>query len=100
TAASGPLVASLIGDLFDPAERGRIYGFVVSGELLGTLVGLLVAGNLAAISWRLALGALALPCVALAVIIARTLPEPERGGRGRLPAREGARRDQACALPP
>jgi MFS family permease len=84
TAASGPLVASLIGDLFAPGERGRIFGFVVAGELLGTLVGLLVAGNLAALSWRAGLAVLALPCVALAVLVARVLPEPRRGGADRL----------------
>jgi MFS family permease len=80
TAASGPVIASLIGDLFAPGERGRVYGYIVAGELLGSLVGLLLAGNLAAVSWRLALWVLALPSLALALLIWRTLPEPARGG--------------------
>ena len=84
TAAAGPLVASLIGDLFAPEERGRVYGYVVAGELFGTLVGLLIAGNLAALSWRAALWLLALPSFALAIAIHRTLPEPARGGGSRL----------------
>jgi MFS family permease len=83
-AAAGPLVASLVGDLFAPAERGRVYGYIVAGELLGTLVGLLVAGNLAALSWRASLWLLAVPSFALAIVIHRTLPEPARGGASRL----------------
>jgi MFS family permease len=85
TAASGPVIASLIGDLFAPAERGRVYGYIVTGELLGSLIGLLLAGNLAAVSWRLALWILALPSLALALLIWRTLPEPARGGASELP---------------
>ena len=33
TAAAGPIVASLVGDLFSAAERGKIYGYILSGEL-------------------------------------------------------------------
>ena len=34
-AAAGPAVASLTGDLFPASERSRIYGMVLTGELLG-----------------------------------------------------------------
>jgi MFS family permease len=98
TAASGPLIASLVGDLFAPGERGRVYGYIVAGELLGSLVGLLVAGNLAAFSWRVALWVLALPSVALGVLIWRTLPEPARGGASWLS--RGAERVIAAAEAP
>jgi predicted MFS family arabinose efflux permease len=90
TAASGPLVASLVGDLFWPGERGRIYGYILAGELAGAGFGLLVSGSIAGFSWRVALWVLALPSVAVAVAIWRMLPEPVRGGASRLP--EGAER--------
>jgi MFS family permease len=84
TAASAPLIASLVGDLFWPDERGRIYGYVLGGQLLGSSFGLLVVGNIASVSWRLSLCVLAVPSVALAVALWRLLPEPARGGASRL----------------
>jgi predicted MFS family arabinose efflux permease len=80
TAAAGPLVASLVGDYFAAAERGRIYGFILAGELAGAGVGFAVTGDLAALSWRAAFVALALPAFVLAWLVIR-LPEPARGGR-------------------
>jgi MFS family permease len=79
TAAAGPFVASLIGDYFPAAERGRIYGYILAGELLGAGVGFAVTGDIAALSWRAALVILALPAFALAWLVMR-LPEPARGG--------------------
>lgn len=81
TAAAGPIVASLVGDYFSGSERGRIYGFILSGELLGVGFGFAVTGDIAALSWRAAFVILALPAFALAVAVMR-LPEPERGGHG------------------
>jgi MFS family permease len=79
TAAAGPFVASLVGDYFPGSERGRIYGFVLAGELVGAGVGFSVTGDIAALSWRAALVILALPAFALAWLVAH-LPEPKRGG--------------------
>ena len=84
TAAAAPFVASLVGDLFPPAERGRIYGYILAGELLGAGFGLIASGNVAAASWRAALWVLALPSLAVAVGLWRLLPEPARGGASRL----------------
>lgn len=82
TAAAGPVVASLVGDLFPPAERSRIYGYVLTGELLGAGAGLLVAGEIgAALGWRYAFFALAIPSAVLAWAVPRLLPEPARGGQ-------------------
>lgn len=53
TATTGPTLASLIGDFFASGERGKIYGFILTGDLLGSVIGLFVSGNAAAISWRL-----------------------------------------------
>ena len=87
TAAAGPVVTSLIGDLFLPAERGRIWGEILAGQLLGSGFGFLVSGNLAGVfSWRVAFVVLSLPGFVLAVALRRLLPEPARGGASRLPA--------------
>src|SRR4029078_8971891 len=51
TAAAGPLVASLVGDYFPAAERGRIYGYVLAGELLGAGVRFAGPGGLATVFW-------------------------------------------------
>jgi MFS family permease len=83
TAAAGPVVASLVGDWFPGAERGRIYGFVLTGELVGAGVGFAVTGDIAALSWRAAFVILALPAFALAWFIFK-VPEPARGGSGAL----------------
>jgi MFS family permease len=84
TAAAGPVVASLIGDYFPSSERGRIYSYVLSGELLGAGAGFAITGDLAALSWRVAFVALALPAFVLARYVWR-MPEPARGGTNPLP---------------
>ncbi|HKC20904.1 MAG TPA: MFS transporter [Gaiellaceae bacterium] len=79
TAAAGPVVASLVGDYFAAAERGRVYGYILAGELAGAGVGFAVTGDIAAVSWRAAFVLLALPALVLAWLVFR-LPEPARGG--------------------
>lgn len=66
TATSGPTLASLTGDFFSPSERGRIYGFILTGDLIGSVSGLFFSGNVAAVSWRLAFWVLAIPSAGLA----------------------------------
>lgn len=85
-AVSGPVVASLIGDYFAPGERGRVYGLVLAGEGACTAVGLLVAGELGAVSWRLGFSWLAVVGFVLAVAVATLLREPIRGESSRLGA--------------
>lgn len=84
TATAGPAIASLTGDFFPAAERGKIYGYILSGELLGAGVGFVVSGSVAGVvSWRAAFAVLALPAAALAIALWRGLPEPERGAQGK-----------------
>jgi MFS family permease len=80
TAAAGPVVASLVGDWFHSSERGRIYGYIISGELVGAAIGFAVTGGIATLSWRAAFVILALPAFVLAWLVFH-LPEPARGGR-------------------
>src|ERR1700728_264207 len=83
TGAAGPIVASLVGDYFPGRERGRIYSFILTGELIGAGVGFAVTGDIAALSWRAAFVILAIPAFFLAYLVFQ-LPEPVRGGQGAL----------------
>lgn len=84
TAAAWPAVASLLGDLFDPQQRSRIWAQILAGELLGTGIGLLAGGNIAAIvSWRASFWILGAPAIAVAYLLWRRVPEPRRGGAQR-----------------
>lgn len=89
-AMAGPAIASLVGDLFPARERGRLYGYILAGELIGAAVGFLLCGNVAAaISWRWAFWAMVGPSLGVAWALHRLLPEPARGGLSQLAA--GAR---------
>lgn len=91
TATAGPTVASLIGDFFPAGERAKVWGQILTGELLGSGVGVVVSGNLgSALSWRYGFAWLAIPGVALAIGIWKLLVEPARGGQSRL--HRGAKR--------
>jgi predicted MFS family arabinose efflux permease len=81
-ATAGPTVASLTGDLFPPRDRGRMYGFILTGEILGAGAGLLVAAFAAHLfGWRAAFLVLTVPSVAVALALRQFLPEPDRGGQ-------------------
>jgi MFS family permease len=99
TAAAGPMIASLIGDYFPGSERGRVYGYILAGDLLGAGFGFAVTGDIAALSWRAAFVLLAVPAFGLAWAMAR-LPEPARAGGGPLPAEEVPAGDASAAGDP
>lgn len=85
SATSGPTVASLTGDLFPASDRSRMYGFILTGEVLGTGAGVLLAGLLSGwLGWRAGFAALAAPSLAIALWLHRSLPEPARGGQSRI----------------
>jgi predicted MFS family arabinose efflux permease len=84
TAAAAPAIASLIGDYFPERERGKIYGYVLSGELIGAGFGFLIAGQFANFGWRAPFFVLVLPTVGVLWLVWR-LPEPARGGPSRMP---------------
>jgi len=81
-AGASPLLASLMGDLFPAEERGKVYGYVLTGELIGAGFGFLVSGNVAGfLSWRWSFWVLALPSFVLAWALRCLLSEPKRGAR-------------------
>jgi MFS family permease len=85
TATAGPAIASLTGDYFPAQERGRVYAYILGGEIAGTAAGFIVSGSVASlISWRAAFVLLAIPGFFLARELYRTVPEPLRGGQSRL----------------
>ena len=90
TAVAGPVVASLVGDWFPGGERGQIYSYILTGELLGAGLGFAFTGELAALSWRLAFVILAIPAFVVAWAVFQ-LPEPVRGGKGALAPEPGTR---------
>ncbi|HWE59484.1 MAG TPA: MFS transporter [Solirubrobacteraceae bacterium] len=84
-ATAGPAIASLTGDYFPAKERGKIYAYVLGGEIAGTAFGFIISSSLAsAISWRAAFFVLAIPGFFLARVLYRTVPEPLRGGQSHL----------------
>ena len=85
TATAGPAIASLTGDYFPARERGRVYAYILGGEIAGTAVGFIISGTVASlIDWRAAFFLLAIPGFFLARELYRTVPEPLRGGQSRL----------------
>ncbi|MBV9423924.1 MAG: MFS transporter [Solirubrobacterales bacterium] len=85
TATAGPAIASLTGDYFPAGERGRVYAYILGGEIAGTAVGFIISGSVASlITWRAAFFLLAIPGFFLARELYRTVPEPLRGGQSRL----------------
>ena len=89
TAAAWPSIASLTGDFFPPAERASTYGLIISGELVGTAAGFLLASEAATLmDWHWAFYVLALPSALLAVALWKFLPEPGRGGQSWLAAND------------
>lgn len=85
--------------LTDPICRARppsrIYGYVLSGELIGAGFGFLVAGQFAALSWRAPFFVLVAPTMFVWRLVHR-LPEPARGGASRLPAQAPEIRSQSA----
>ena len=90
-AAAGPALASLFGDLVPGDERSRLWGYVLTGELLGAGIGILVAGGLSGpFGWRVAMGcsgpAGGVSGLGHPALVARARPRrpglPARGRRG------------------
>jgi MFS family permease len=100
TATAGPAIASLTGDYFPARERGRVYAYILGGEIAGTAAGFIVGGTVASVvSWRATFVVLAIPGFFLARSLWRTVQEPLRGGQSRLEP-EGRAGDEHDASQP
>lgn len=87
--AATPAVMSLVGDWFPVSRRARMFGYILSGELLGTALGYLVIGPVGRVlGWRWGFGLLAVLAVLLTVALSR-LAEPGRGEQRRREAGYG-----------
>ena len=107
TASAGPAIASLTGDYFPARERGRMYAYILGGEIAGTAVGFIISGTVASlIDWRAAFVLLAIPgfflardSVADGARAAARRAEPARAGGDR-PRRGGVRVSLAGRVAP
>ena len=83
TSAAGPVVASLTGDLFPAGRRASVYGLMLTGDILGSGVGLLGSSAVQSLfNWRAAFLALGACSLALLVVVYALLKEPARGACG------------------
>ncbi|MQA02054.1 MAG: MFS transporter [Streptosporangiales bacterium] len=83
-AVAGPAIASLAGDFFFPHERGKVLGFILAGEFIGTGIGYAVAGLVTAVfPWRAVFVVFAIPGLLLTIAVWR-IREPKRGGQDRM----------------
>jgi predicted MFS family arabinose efflux permease len=90
TATARPTIVSLAGDAFPESSRARALAIIDSGELVGSGLGLLVAGILAGlVTWRGVFWLFALAGVGTAVASWLT-PEPARTERRRRGKRDAA----------
>lgn len=77
---SSPTCMSLLSDFFESRRRSTAIGLFMMGPQLGTIVGFVVAGAVAAdYGWRAALLVAGLPGLLLAVVLLATVREPPRG---------------------
>ncbi|HET9718827.1 MAG TPA: MFS transporter [Solirubrobacteraceae bacterium] len=84
-ATAGPAIASLTGDYFPADDRGRVWAYILGGEIAGTAIGFILMGSIASVfSWRASFILLAIPGIFLARSLYRTVPEPLRGGQNHL----------------
>jgi len=80
-AGGSPPSYSLISDYFPPKERGTGLALYSLGVPLGSMLGVIYGGHVAAAyGWRIAFFAVGLPGVALALLMLLIIREPKRGG--------------------
>lgn len=94
SAASGPTIPSLVGDIVPTARRGRALGIVNGGLLAGLGIGYILPATIASlVSWRWCFWLLGIAGAALAYAFWR-LKEPERTGVMGPSGRNGAKGEQ------
>lgn len=78
--ASFPIVFSLIGDMFNHKERGKVMAFVGLSITLGNILGMSIGGFLGEnFGWRIPFVLVSVPNFILGVLAIFILKEPKRG---------------------
>jgi predicted MFS family arabinose efflux permease len=81
-ASASPAIASLTGDFFPAVERARIYGYILSGELIGAGMGFLISSEIASVlGWRWPFYIMGILSAMYVFLLWRYFPEPLRGGK-------------------
>lgn len=90
-AGGTPASQSIISDLFPFNQRALATSIFALGAAAGSMIGSVTGGTIAdSHGWRMAFYALAIPGIALAIIVRLTLKEPTRGINDEFPASEQA----------
>ncbi len=78
-----PAAHSLIADMTEPAKRSSAMAFYALGIPIGTLLGMLIGGQLADVyGWRTAFIAVGLPGIVLALMVVLLIRDPRRSTDG------------------
>ncbi|MFN3284402.1 MAG: MFS transporter, partial [Pseudothermotoga sp.] len=78
--ASFPIVYSLVGDMFDEVNRGKIVAILASAMSIGGILGMIVGGFVGpTFGWRIPFILVSVPNILLALIAMFVLKEPKRG---------------------
>lgn len=87
-AGCSPAAHSLIADLAPPEKRASAMAFYALGIPVGTLLGMLIGGQLAdAYGWRTAFVVVGVPGILLAAVVVLLLRDPRRAGEALRAAR-------------
>lgn len=79
-----PAAHSLIADMTEPAKRSSAMAFYALGIPIGTLLGMLIGGQLADnYGWRIAFLAVGLPGIVLALLVVWLIRDPRRTAASR-----------------
>ena len=79
-AGASPPAHSMISDYFTPERRSSSLSVINLGVPLGTMLGVILGGAIAHLwGWRVAFVLVGMPGVPLALVMWRTLKEPQRG---------------------
>src|SRR5580698_2532781 len=79
-AGTGPSIASVIADLYAPAERAAALSFYTAGLNVGLLIAFFGGGWLSDhYGWRVAIVSAGVPGLILAILLLFTVTEPRRG---------------------
>jgi MFS transporter, Spinster family, sphingosine-1-phosphate transporter len=81
-ACGAPTSHSLATDYFPPARHGQAASYLASASMVGSIIGLIAGGAIAAAAgWRMAFFAGGVPGLLIAVLMLKTLAEPRTHAR-------------------